>query len=207
MQKVFLLQKKIVRVMTFASKTDHTDPNFTNLEFLKTDGIRQLQLLSFVYDCHDKLAPIHFQEYFVPCSQVHRFSTRLASSGDPFLERINAFQYGIRPIEFTGARLWNMLPVPLRESSSAAIFRAELKKTLVIIFLCLIITVLALRQCPALSAFAACCLGLCLLAKLRLYFHVFFYSKYMFDLILNINSILHVNCSYQIIFILLLWHV
>ena len=106
-----------------------TDPIFTNLEFLKIDGIRQLQLLSFVYDCLDKLAPIHFQEYFVPCSQVHRFNTRLASRGDLFLERKNTFQYGIRSIEFTGARLWNMLPVPLRESSSAAIFRAELKNT------------------------------------------------------------------------------
>ena len=66
-----------------------------------------------------------------------------------------------------------MLPVPLRESSSAAIFRAELKKTLIIIFLCLIITVLPFRQCPALSALVACCLGL--LAKLHLYFLVFFF--------------------------------
>ena len=79
-QKIFLLQKKIVRVMTFASKTDHTDPIFISLKFLKIDGIRQLQLLSFVYDCHNKLDPIHFQEYFVPCSQVHRFNTRLIFS-------------------------------------------------------------------------------------------------------------------------------
>ena len=194
-QKNFLLQKKIVRVVTFASKTDHTDPIFTNLEFLKIDGIRQLQLLSFVYDCHNKLAPVHFQEYFVPCSQVHTFNTRLASRGDLFLKRKNTFQYGIRSIEFTGARLWNMLPVP---------FSCRAKQTLVIIFLCLIITVLALRQCPALSALVACCLGLCLLAKLLLYFLVFSESRYLFDSILNINSILHVNCSCQIIFILLL---
>ena len=100
-QKIFLLQKKIVRVMTFASKTDHSNPIFANLEFLKIDGIRQLQLLSFVYDCYNKLAPIHFQECFVPCSQGHRFNTRLASRGDLFLERKNTFQYGIRSIEFT----------------------------------------------------------------------------------------------------------
>ena len=115
--------------MTFASKTDHSDPIFANLEFPKTDSIKQLQLLSFVYDCQNKLAPVHFQDYFVPCSQVHRFNTRLASRGDLFLERKNTFQYGIQSIEFTGARLWSMLPVPLTESSSAAIFRAELKNT------------------------------------------------------------------------------
>ena len=50
-QKIILHQKKIVRVMTFALKTDHSDPISANLEFLKTDGIRQLQLLYFVSDC------------------------------------------------------------------------------------------------------------------------------------------------------------
>ena len=54
--------------MTFASKTDHSDPIFANLEFLKIDGIRQLQLLSLVYDCRNKLAPVHFHKYFVPYS-------------------------------------------------------------------------------------------------------------------------------------------
>ena len=115
--------------MTFASKTNHSDPIFADLEFLKIDGVRQLQLLSFVYDCQNKLAPVHFHEYFVPCSQVHRFTTRLASRGDLFVERKSTFQYGIQSIEFTGARLWNMLPVPFWESSSAASFRAELKKS------------------------------------------------------------------------------
>ena len=66
------LQKKIVGVVTFASKTDHSDPIFANLEFCKIDGIRQLQLLSFVYDCQNKAAPLHFHDYFKPCSQVHR---------------------------------------------------------------------------------------------------------------------------------------
>ena len=111
--------------MTFASKTDYFDPIFANLEFLKIDGIRQLQLLSFVYDCHNKQAPVHVHEYFVPCSQVHWFNTRLASRGDLFFERKHTFQYGIRSIEFTGAGLWNMLPVFLRESSSATIFHAS----------------------------------------------------------------------------------
>ena len=110
-KKFFFLQKKIVRVMTFASKTDHSDSIFASLQFLKIDGIRQLQLLSFVYDCRNKLAPVHFQKYFVPCSQVHRFNTRQAYRGDLFLERKNTFRCGIRSIEFTGARLWNMLPV------------------------------------------------------------------------------------------------
>ena len=125
-QKIFLLQMKIARIMTFASKTDHTYPIFANLEFLKIDGIRQLQLLSFVYDCHNKLAPVHFEEYFVPCSHVLNstpgwhpvviFSSK---------EKIH-FSMEFGPLSLL-VQDWNMLPVPLREPSSAAIFRAELK--------------------------------------------------------------------------------
>ena len=92
-QKNFLLQKKIVRVMTFASKPDHSDPIFANLEFLKIDGVRQLQLLSFVYDCQNKLAPVHFHEYFLPSPHVHRFNTRLAFRGDLSSKAKNTFQY------------------------------------------------------------------------------------------------------------------
>ena len=124
-QKILVLQKKIIKVMTFNKQNAHTTHIFASLEFLKFDDIRQLQLLSFVYNCQNKLAPIYFHDYFVQCSQVHHYSTRLASRGDLFLEWKNTFQYGIRSIEYNGARLWNMLPVGVRESSSPSVFRSD----------------------------------------------------------------------------------
>ena len=126
-QKILVLPKKIIKVMTFNKQNAHTTHIFANLEFLKFNDIRQLQLLSFVYDCQNKLAPIYFHDYFVQCSQVHHYSTRLASRGDLFLERKNTFQYGVRSIEYNGARLWNMLPVVVRESSSPSVFRSDLQ--------------------------------------------------------------------------------
>ena len=104
-EKLSVVQKKIVKVMTLSKETSSSTPIFSNLEFLKMDDIRQLQLLSFVYDCQNKLAPAYFHNFFVQCAQIHSYSTRLASRGDLFLERKNAFQYGIRPIEYSGARL------------------------------------------------------------------------------------------------------
>ena len=129
-QKPFLIQKEIVRIMTFNKVTEHSNPIFARLEFLKIEDIRQLQLLSFVYDCLNKTAPVYFHDYFVSCSQLHHFNTRLASRGDLFLERKNTFQYGARSIEYSGARLWNMLPVSIRESSSGSVFQFEFKKHL-----------------------------------------------------------------------------
>ena len=108
--------------MTFKKETAFSTPIFSDLEFLKMDDIRQLQLLSFVYDCQNKLAPSYFHNFFVQCAQIHSYSTRLASRGDLFLERKNTFQYGIRSIEYNGARLWNMVPVNIRESPSPLVF-------------------------------------------------------------------------------------
>ena len=117
-QKLIVIKKKIVRVMTFNKMNAHTNPIFIQFEFLKIEDIRQLQLFSFVYDCLNKTAPVFLHDYFTPSSERHTFNTRLASRGDIFLEWKNTFQYGIRSIEYNGARLWNILPVALRESSS-----------------------------------------------------------------------------------------
>ena len=51
-QKLFVLQKKIIKVMTFNKQTAHSTPIFANTQLLKIDDIHQLQLLTFVYDCH-----------------------------------------------------------------------------------------------------------------------------------------------------------
>ena len=80
--------------MNFNKETASSTPIFSDLAFLKMDDI--LQLLSFVYDCQNKLAPAYFHNFFVQCAQIHFCSTRLASRGDLFLERKNSFQFGIR---------------------------------------------------------------------------------------------------------------
>ena len=91
--------------MIFNKVTEHSNPTFASLEFLKIDHIRQLQSLSFVYDCLSKTAPVYFHDYFVSYSQLNHFNTRLPCHGDLFLERKNTFQYGIRSIEYSGAKL------------------------------------------------------------------------------------------------------
>ena len=84
--------------------------------------------LPFVYDCQNKLAPAYFHKFFIQCAQIHSCSTRLAPRCDLLLERKNTFQYGIRSIEYNVARLWNMIPVHIRESPSPSIFWSNLKK-------------------------------------------------------------------------------
>ena len=85
-------------------------------------------IVTFVYDCQNKLAPTYFHHYFVRYSQVHDYNTRLASCGNSFLERKNTFQYGIRSFKYNGARLWNMISSHSRDASSPLVFKNNLTK-------------------------------------------------------------------------------
>ena len=113
--------------MTFSEINACTAPLFSQLGILKVHCVHQFHLLSFVYDCHYKIAPANFHSYFKPSSEVHNYNTCMASRGDLFLHRNKTFQYRIRCIQYTGARLWNMIPVSLRSSPSSSVFRSELK--------------------------------------------------------------------------------
>ena len=95
---VFLIQKKILKAVTFSDMIVHSDPIFSRLGLLKVGDIFQLQLLSFMYDCYHGLAPSYFCSYFTLVASMHHYDTRAASRGDLFLQRKNTFIYGIRSI-------------------------------------------------------------------------------------------------------------
>ena len=108
--------------MCFEKPATHSEPLFKRLQLLKVRDIHELQLLSFPYDCQNKLAPVHFHSFF-----THSFNTRQASRGDLFLNRKATFQYGIRSIQYSGARLWNSIPPSIHDSPSRSVFVSKLK--------------------------------------------------------------------------------
>ena len=57
---VFILQKKIVRAISFENLTSPSTPIFSNLRILKLHDLFKLKLLSFVYDCVSMLSPPDF---------------------------------------------------------------------------------------------------------------------------------------------------
>ena len=84
---VFLIQKKILKAVTFSDMTVHSDPIFSRLGLLKVADIFQLQLLSFMYDCYHGLAPSYFVSYFTPVASMHHYDTRAASRSDLFFAK------------------------------------------------------------------------------------------------------------------------
>ena len=87
----------------------------------------KFQVTSFVYECLNNLAPIYFSEYFVSIHSVHNIGTRQSKKGDLFALRCNTTQYGLRSIHYLCVRIWNSLPIELRESPSLSNLKKKLK--------------------------------------------------------------------------------
>ena len=120
---VQITQKNVVRAMTFSNLTAHSLPLFSNLKLLKVDDLYKLSISSFVYECHNNLAPTHFTDYFTQISAMHSYDTRGAAPGDYFIVRKNTLVYGIRSICFNGAKIWNNIRPEIRDSPSVWNFK------------------------------------------------------------------------------------
>ena len=120
-------KKKILKIITFNKVIASSAPLFDALQILKLNDIFKLQVTSFVYECLNNLAPIYFREYFVNIHSVHNIGTRQSKKGGRFALRCNTTQYGLRSIHYSGVRIWNSLPVEIRESPSLSVFKKKLK--------------------------------------------------------------------------------
>ena len=124
---VFLLQKRVVRAISFEHFTAPSMPIFSDLKILKVHDLFQLKMLSFVYDCINKIAPPYFHSFFELVDSVHQYSTRQATNNDIFLTQMNTLQYGLRSVRYFGAKCWNDIPVEIKKSPSANNFRQKVK--------------------------------------------------------------------------------
>ena len=73
---IFILQKKILKIITFNKVIASSAPLFDTLQILKLNDIFKLQVTSFVYECLNNFAPVYFREYFVSIHLVHNIGTR-----------------------------------------------------------------------------------------------------------------------------------
>ena len=121
------LQKKAVRAISFQPRMSPSLPIFNDLKLLKLSEIFELRLLTFDFDSVNKTSPGCFHDFFLFISTVHQYATRQAGQGDLFMSRKNSLQYCLKSIRHLGVKLWNTLPVELRNATSKISFKAKLK--------------------------------------------------------------------------------
>ena len=113
--------------MSFSEINASSGPLFNRLQILKLNDMFQLQVASFVYECTNNIAPAYFRNYFTKINTIHRINTRQSMKNDLYAVSCNTTQYGLRSIHYSGVRLWNSLPMEIKDSNTLSNFKRKLK--------------------------------------------------------------------------------
>ena len=76
---IYLLQKRLVRLITKAHYLANTAPLFSQLKVLDIFSINSFSVATFMYSYHHNLLPSSFRDLFLSSNQGHQYETRLAS--------------------------------------------------------------------------------------------------------------------------------
>ena len=105
MKRLFILQKKAVRIICHANPRSHSDPLFKELKFLNIWQINKYLIGQFMYKHFNKKLPALFSSYFKRSCDVHLHNTRQASSY--YQLPIVRTKYCELSIHFRGPSIWN----------------------------------------------------------------------------------------------------
>ncbi len=120
LNRIFLLQKRIVRILTNSEFRAHTAPLFRELKLLDIYNLNPFYIAKFMFSYHNHLLPPSFQNLFVASHQIHSYNTRNASSYRPHACKSNVKQVtGL----YIGPKVWNSLPDYIKNTQSYNCFR------------------------------------------------------------------------------------
>lgn len=119
---IIKLQKKIIRIISFANYIAHTAPLFSKLKILQLDKIYQFQLCMFMFKVYHKISPNIVKDMFEQMD--NQYSTR--SSGK-FRVPLFHYTYLQRSLNFKGVVCWNYIADFVDYTCSAATYKKRLK--------------------------------------------------------------------------------
>jgi hypothetical protein len=128
--KLFLLQKKAVRIVTLSPWNCHTGPLFKKLNILPLASLNDFQVGCFMHRCVDKITvlPGYFCNMFCKNAEIHSYESRYRSNVHMIGCRLTLRKLTFR---YVGPKLWNSLPIKLRSHESMYLFKKHFKHFLI----------------------------------------------------------------------------
>ena len=125
LDKLFKLQKKVLRIITFSSYIAPSLPLFTQLNLLNIYQINNFLIGSFSFSLSNKVLPFYFSGFCLENAQVHEYNTRNSKQLHKIYNRTNYGKYSTRNkiIDFS-----NRIPLFIKHSVSLKIFKKKLKQ-------------------------------------------------------------------------------
>ena len=116
---LFLLQKKIIRIMSFSHYLAHTNPLFLSMEFLPLMKIFLYKVGLIMYKYSNNLLPECISLLYLRNDSIHEHNTR----GCHQLRVL----HGAKTLSNISARIWNVLTNKFNCDVSMSIFKCKLK--------------------------------------------------------------------------------
>ena len=126
LETIHLLQKRYVRLISYAMFGAHSKPLFYKLDILNIYDLCRYQILLFVFKSINCLLPSRYTNYFTFTKEMYRYQTR--SSKDRKLLTATAQRSArINTLASRGPKCWNSLPTTIRSSLSQRTFKTSVK--------------------------------------------------------------------------------
>ena len=127
LNKLRILQKKAIRIITNSHYIAHTDPLFSKLKQLKLDDIYKHQLGIFMYKAANNKLPDSMSSMLTRIQNIHKHNLRNQNSY--YIQNIRTNSRKCT-INYSGPVFWNALPSKLKQLVSINQFKNKLKELL-----------------------------------------------------------------------------
>ena len=131
--RIVLLQKKAVRIITSADYRAHTKPIFKETNILSLADQRHYQVCSLMWDLDHNSLPPTLSSYFTKHGDIHEQHTRLAHHGKFKVNKTNTVKYGGKSFQVQGSVTLNQLKDLniYKDANDKESFLRDLKKSLI----------------------------------------------------------------------------
>jgi hypothetical protein len=115
LQPLFMLQKKVLRIITDSNYLEHTDPLFYKTNILKLSDIHNFLLAQSMFKCNigNSLVTLN-----------HNYNTRYRDNAVPSFQRLTVTQHSTF---YTAPHVWNAIPIEIRDCKHFSKFKSMLK--------------------------------------------------------------------------------
>ena len=127
LEKIYLVQKKVIRIVTCSPYRAHTEPLCIANRILNVADINDYMIGIFMYNYMDGNVPNAFQNFFHVNRNIHDYELRNADAIQVPYGRLDIRRFSII---IAGANLWNSLPVYVKNANTVHLFKRYIKNYL-----------------------------------------------------------------------------
>ena len=124
LNRIFLIQKKIIRSMTNSDYLAHTNPLFSELQIYKLDDIYYTEIAKFMFRSDKCLLPEPLSNIYTETTNIHSYNTRQISHIRPpaILKRLTQLS-----MLSSGPNIWNGIQFSIKQKPHIKAFSAALR--------------------------------------------------------------------------------